>query len=162
MLYAQTRFGFSMMQVGLLMAAMGALDLIMQGWVIGKVVGKLGDRNTLVVGLLAGTIGFVAIAAAPTPWLFAAALIPNAMWALAIPTLQSLMSARVSEREQGQLQGAITSMGSVAGIASPLFFGWLYGVTSDTAPFAGFLVAGAVFALAAAIAQRSGRSAALA
>ena len=159
-LYAQHRFGFSMMQVGLLMAAMGVLDLLMQSWVIGKVVGKLGDRSTLVVGLVAGAIGFVAIAAAPSPWLFAAALIPNAMWALAIPTLQSLMSARVSEREQGQLQGAITSMGSVAGIASPLFFGWLYGVTSDTFPYAGFLVASAVFALAAVIAQRSSRNAA--
>ncbi len=159
-LYAQHRFGYSMIQVGLLMAAMGALDLVMQGYVIGKVVGKLGDRMTLVVGLVAGAAGFVAIAAASNAWWFAVALLPNALWALAIPTLQSLMSARVSEREQGQLQGAITSLGSVAGIVSPLFFGWLYGVTSTALPSLSFLVAGAVFAVAAAIAMRSVRAAA--
>ncbi len=56
-------------------------------------------------------------------------MIPNALWGLAMPTLQSLMTNRVSESEQGQLQGATMSVASVAGVASPLFFGAVYSVT---------------------------------
>jgi DHA1 family tetracycline resistance protein-like MFS transporter len=46
-----------------------------------------------------------------------------------MPTLQSLMTHRVGESEQGQLQGANMSVASIAGVASPLFFGWIYSVS---------------------------------
>jgi DHA1 family tetracycline resistance protein-like MFS transporter len=82
-------------------------------------------------------------------WLFALALVPNALWGLAMPTLQALMTRRVSEREQGQLQGATMSVSSVAGIASPLFFGAVYALSvgeGAAIPFigTGFLIAAAV------------------
>jgi DHA1 family tetracycline resistance protein-like MFS transporter len=56
-------------------------------------------------------------------------MLPNALWGLAMPTLQSLMTRRVGESEPGQLQGANMSVASVAGVASPLFFGWIYSVS---------------------------------
>ena len=93
---------------------------------------------------------------APDGLMFTLAMLPNALWGLAMPTLQSLMTQRVSESEQGQLQGANMSVASIAGVASPLFFGAVYAFTvapGSPLPFAGtaFLLAALVLAAAAAI-----------
>jgi DHA1 family tetracycline resistance protein-like MFS transporter len=155
-LYANHRFGFSPTEIGLLMAMMGLLDLPVQGWLVGKTVARFGDRMTMVIGLAAGAAGLLMMGLAPNKWIFALALLPSALWALATPTLMALMSQRVSDKDQGRLQGANTSIGSIAGIASPLFFGWLYSVTSLSLPFLSFAVAAAVMVAAALIGGRSG------
>jgi DHA1 family tetracycline resistance protein-like MFS transporter len=49
------------------------------------------------------------------------------------------------------LQGANASVGSIAGIASPLFFGWVYAITIGTAPGVSFLIAAAILLASAAI-----------
>ncbi len=150
-LYAAHRHGLGPFEVGLMLALAGALDMVVQGWATGHAVRRLGDRTTMVIGLAGGTAGLVAIGLAPTPELFVAALLPNALWGFAMPTLLSLMTQRVSEREQGQLQGANNSVASIAGVASPLFFGWVYSV-SVSLPGLSFYIAAAILALGAAIA----------
>ena len=149
-LYAQHRHGIGPFEVGLMLALAGALDMIVQGWAVGHVVKRLGDRATMVLGLAGGTIGLVAVGLAPTPELFALALFPNALWGFAMPTLLSLMTQRVSEKEQGQLQGANNSVASIAGVVSPLFFGWVYSV-SVSVPGISFHIAAAILAISAAI-----------
>ncbi|MET0249283.1 MAG: TCR/Tet family MFS transporter [Sphingobium sp.] len=160
-LYAGDRYGWGAWQVGTLLALVGVLDMIVQGMIVGKVVDQLGDRRTMVVGLIFGAIGIAAMGLAPTGWLFIAAMLPNALWGLAMPTIQSLMTQRVSEQEQGQLQGANNSVGAIAGILSPLFFGGVYSLSvgaSPTLPFIGsaFLIAALVLAGAAVIGARAG------
>src|SRR3546814_14547009 len=66
---------------------------------------------------------------APPGLLFTLAMLPNALWGLAMPTIQSLMTRRVSESEQGQLQGANNSVGAIAGVLSPLLFGAVYSLS---------------------------------
>jgi len=150
-LYAGHRYGFGSFEVGLMLALAGVLDMVMQGWAVGRVVRRLGDRATMVIGLSGGTLGLLAIAAAPTGWWFVAALFPNALWGLAMPTLLSLMTQRVSEKEQGQLQGANNSVASIAGVVSPLFFGWVYS-QSVSLPGLSFYIAAAILALGAGLA----------
>ncbi|WP_428063040.1 TCR/Tet family MFS transporter [Brevundimonas sp.] len=128
-LYAQYRYGWGPREVGLLLAMVGALDMGMQGLVVGPVTKALGDRKTMLLGLVGGTVGIGLMGWAPTGWMFVAAMLPNALWGLAMPTLQSLMTRQVSESEQGQLQGATMSVASIAGVASPLFFGWIYSLS---------------------------------
>jgi DHA1 family tetracycline resistance protein-like MFS transporter len=168
-LYAGYRYGWSAWEVGLLLAMVGALDMIVQGVLIGRVVKKLGDRTTMVVGLFGGAIGIATMGLAPTGWWFVAAMAPNALWGLAMPTLQSLMTQHVSESEQGQLQGANMSVASIAGVVSPLFFGWVYAQSVGDAPAlpspgAAFLIAALVLLAAAilgwVVARRADRAAA--
>ena len=128
-LYAQIRYGWGPKEVGLLLAMVGVLDMIMQGLVVGPVTRRLGDRKTMLFGLVGGTVGIALMGWAPNGWAFAAAMLPNALWGLAMPTLQSLMTRQVSESEQGQLQGATMSVASIAGVVSPLFFGWTYAMS---------------------------------
>ncbi|WP_340265705.1 TCR/Tet family MFS transporter [Sphingobium mellinum] len=153
-LYAGDRYGWGAWQVGTLLALVGLMDMGVQGLLVGPVVKRLGDRRTMVTGLTFGAVGIAAMGLAPNGWLFVAAMLPNALWGLAMPTIQSLMTARVSESEQGQLQGANNSVGSIAGIISPLFFGAIYSMSVGDHPLlplvgSAFLIAAAVLAGAA-------------
>jgi DHA1 family tetracycline resistance protein-like MFS transporter len=114
------------------------LDMIVQGLVVGPAVKRFGDRRVMVFGLFGGALGIACMGLAPTGLLFTLAMLPNALWGLAMPTLQSLMTARVSESEQGQLQGANMSVASIAGVVSPLFFGFVYSVTTGTGAWFAF------------------------
>lgn len=151
-LYADARYGIGPFAVGLLLAGAGVLDMAVQGALVGPVSRRLGDRTTMLVGLIAGAAGILAMAVAPTPLLFGLALLPNALWGLAMPTLQALMTRRVSERAQGQLQGANNSVASVAGVGSPLFFGWIYAASVAALPGLAFAIAAAVLLAAAGVA----------
>lgn len=158
-LYAGHRYGWGALQVGLVLALAGALDMLVQGVLVGPVAKRLGDRRTMVLGLAGGAIGIACMGLAPNGVLFALTMLPNALWGLAMPTLQALMTRRVSESEQGQLQGANMSVASIAGIFSPLFFGWVYSISSGTdamIPFIGtsLLLAAVVLAAAALIGAR--------
>lgn len=155
-LYAGYRFGWSPWEVGVVLAGVGALDMVVQGLLVGPVVKRFGDRPVMVFGLFGGAAGLMAMGLAPTGMLFALAILPNALWGFAMPTLQSLMTQRVSESEQGQLQGANMSVVSIAGIASPLFFGAVYAFSvaeNSPVPMPGlaFLIAALVLLLGAAI-----------
>ncbi len=161
-LYAGDRFGWSSLEIGLLLALAGALDMAVQGVAVGPVVSRLGDRRTMILGLLGGAMALVLMGLSRTPALFIAATVLNATWGLAMPTIQSLMTRHVSESEQGQLQGANNSVASVAGVISPLVFGAVYAASSGPdalLPGIGtaFVIAGMVLALGALIGWRAGR-----
>lgn len=128
-LYAAYRYDWSPWQVGVLLAAVGVLDMLVQGVVVGPVAKRFGDRPTMILGLFVGAAGIAMMGLAPTGLVFTLAMIPNALWGLSMPTLQSLMTQRVSESEQGQIQGANMSVASIAGVVSPLFFGWIYSLS---------------------------------
>ncbi|MFD1106526.1 TCR/Tet family MFS transporter [Sphingobium olei] len=159
-LYAGDRYGWGAWQVGALLALVGIMDMGVQGLLTGPVVKRLGDRTTMVIGLSFGAIGVASMGLAPSQGLFVAAMFPNALWGLAMPTIQALMTRHVSESEQGQLQGANNSVGAIAGIASPLFFGTVYSLSvgaHPTLPFIGsaFLIAAAILGGAALIGWRA-------
>jgi DHA1 family tetracycline resistance protein-like MFS transporter len=163
-LYAAWRYGWGPREVGLLLALVGVLDMVVQGGLVGPVVKRLGDRTTMVLGLVGGTVGIAAMGWAPDGRWFIAAMLPNALWGLAMPTLQSLMTRRVGEDEQGQLQGANMSVASIAGVMSPLFFGWVYSLSVGTdailpMPGLSFYLAAVSLLLAALIGWWVGRRA---
>jgi DHA1 family tetracycline resistance protein-like MFS transporter len=155
-LYAGYRFGWSAWEVGLALALWGLLDVLVQAFLVGPVVARIGDRRTMVIGLFVGAAGLAALGVAPSGPAFVVAVFVSALWGLAMPTLQSLMTWRVSESEQGQLQGANMSVSSLAGIVSPLVFGFLYSRTVGPsawveAPGASFYVAALVMLAGATI-----------
>lgn len=155
-LYAGYRYGWGPWQVGALLALVGILDMCVQGLLVGPAVKRFGDRAVMVFGLFGGAVGIAWMGLAPDTLTFTLAMFPNALWGLAMPTIQSLMTQRVSESEQGQLQGANMSVGSIAGIASPIFFGAVYAFTlrpDSWLPYPGasFLIAALVLLAGALI-----------
>lgn len=163
-LYAGHRFGWGAFEIGLVLALWGVLDILIQAFAVGPAVKRFGDRATMIAGLVGGGAGLVTIGLATDTASFIAGVVVTASWGLSMPTSQALMTRLVAETEQGQLQGANMSVASVAGVMSPLFFGWIYGLSIGSAPAiphagAAFFIAGSVLGLAALIGLRAGRSA---
>jgi DHA1 family tetracycline resistance protein-like MFS transporter len=128
-LYTIYRFGWNARDNGLGLAVFGALSVV-SAVVVGKLVDRFGARPIVVAGFTLGIAGFAIYGLAPTGALFACALPLTGFWAIAGPPIQSAMSRRVSASEQGELQGAIGSMRSIATIVGPAFFTLLFAAVS--------------------------------
>jgi MFS transporter, DHA1 family, tetracycline resistance protein len=118
-LFADYRFGWKERAVGFTLAGVGVCAAVVQGGLAGPVAQKLGDKRTLLVGLVFGALGFACYGLAPTGLLFLVGVPIMSLWGLASPASQALMSRRIGPSEQGQLQGALTSLSAVAGIIAP-------------------------------------------
>ena len=130
-LYADYRFHWGPQMVGYTLAFVGVLAAIVQGGLIKKIVGWLGERKALLFGLACGTVGFVLYGLAPTGWWFWLAMPVAALWGVANPAAQAIMTHQVDAREQGRLQGAVASLSSVAGIIAPTLFTRLFAAVTE-------------------------------
>ncbi|WP_207476907.1 TCR/Tet family MFS transporter [Arenibaculum pallidiluteum] len=155
-LYTGYRYGWDETRIGLTLAAVGVFSAIVQGGLVRVAVARLGERRTLILGLSCGALGMAAFGAAATATMFWAAIPALALWGLSGPAAQGLMSRRVEPGEQGRLQGALTALHALAGLAGPGLFTLAFARGIDEA---GAQVPGAPFLLAALL---LGASAALA
>ncbi len=137
-LYAGYRYGWDEAAIGLMLAGVGACSLIVQVGLIKPFVSRFGEPTALVVGLLFGGLGFAIYGGAPTGVIFCIGVPVMSLWGLAGPATQSLMSRRVSASEQGQLQGANSSIMGIASLVGPslftLSFAFAIGRDHDWAP----------------------------
>jgi DHA1 family tetracycline resistance protein-like MFS transporter len=106
----------------MVLALVGVATMVISGGVVGPVVARFGERRSLFGGLLLGAGGFALFGWAPAGWIFLVAIPINCLWALAGPPSQSMMTQRVSRSEQGELQGALGSVRSIAMIVGPGIF----------------------------------------
>jgi DHA1 family tetracycline resistance protein-like MFS transporter len=125
-LYGGYRFHWDTRTIGTALAVVGIASMVISGGIVGPVVKRLGERRALFAGLAFGAVGFALFGWAPSSWLFLLAIPINCLWALAGPPSQSMMSQRVSASEQGELQGAIGAVRSLAMIIGPTIFGWTF------------------------------------
>jgi DHA1 family tetracycline resistance protein-like MFS transporter len=121
-LYATYRYGWGQRMIGVSLAIVGIASMVISSGVVGPVVARFGERRALFAGLLLGAVGFAMFGWASTGWLLLAAIPVNCLWALAGPTSQSMMTRRVSVSEQGELQGALGSVRSIAMLIGPGIF----------------------------------------
>ena len=156
-LYAGYRYGWGERPVGFTLALVGACAVVVQAGLVGRFVKLFGERGTLVIGLLFGALGFAVYGVAPTGWLFCLGVPVMALWGLASPTAGGLMSKRVSASEQGQLQGANSSIQGVANLVAPAIFALLFAYAIGQGrewnlPGAPFLLAALLLVAAAGLA----------
>ncbi len=157
-LYADTRFHWNMDMAGKTLAIVGVLAAIVQGGLIKRFVKSFGERKTLLIGLACGAVGFGLYGLAPTGYWFWAAMPISALWGVSQPAAQAIMTHHVSPSEQGRLQGAVSSLQSIAGIVMPLVFTHLFAqVSHDHGVWIGstFWLAGLLLLFALAIAGRT-------
>lgn len=121
-LYADYRYDWGPLAVGKVLAMVGLCSALVQGFLVRKWVPVLGEHKALVLGLLAGVVGFAAYGAAPTGTLFLCAVPIMALWGLAGPAAQALVTREVGPEVQGRIQGAMASLVSLAGIIGPALY----------------------------------------
>jgi len=81
-----------------------------------------------------------------------------ALWGFAAPSAQALMTRHVGPTEQGQLQGAIACLVSIAGIFGPGLFTQTFARTLDTFPGMAFVLAGVLLLAAAGVGWHATRA----
>ena len=131
------------------LAAVGVSGGIVQGALFGPIVKRIGERRALVIGLMCGALGFAVYGLAPTGRLFLIGVPIMALWGLYGPSAQSLMTSRVGQSEQGQLQGALSSITGMANMIAPAVFSLVFAAAIST--FRTWRLPGAPFILASAI-----------
>jgi len=148
-LYAGFRYGWDQRTIGLTMAGSGLAMIVVQGLLVKPVVARFGERRALVTGLGCAVVGFIIYGLAPSGELFWVGIPILAIWGLYGPSSQGLMTRRVSSSEQGQLQGALSSIMGITGMIGPGLFTLTFAhfISADRS----VLVPGAPFFVAAAL-----------
>jgi DHA1 family tetracycline resistance protein-like MFS transporter len=133
-LYMHFRYGWDSRAVGILLAGVGVSALIVQGLLVKPAVRLLTERRAMALGLVFGAIFWIGVPV-------------MALWGLATPSVQAMMTRLVAATEQGRLQGALASLMGLGSLIGPIMF------TQTFAAFisirAGPVLPGAPFLLAA-------------
>jgi len=125
-LYVMNRYGWNQGVIGTALAIVGVSSIVISAGVVGPVVARFGERATLMLGLLLGGTGFMLFGWAGTGLGFMAAIPLNSLWGLAGPPSQSIMTQVVDPSQQGQLQGTLGALRSMAMLGGPAIFSAVY------------------------------------
>ncbi|HJZ64036.1 MAG TPA: TCR/Tet family MFS transporter [Candidatus Acidoferrum sp.] len=120
--YAKYRYDWSNRDIGISLGVVGISAALVSGVLVGPYVKKFGERFSLASGLLYGTIGFLCFGLAPRGWILLATIPFIALWGIAAPAIQALMSRHVDHSSQGKLQGGINSLRALTGMVGPILY----------------------------------------
>jgi DHA1 family tetracycline resistance protein-like MFS transporter len=121
-LYATYRYGWDSTTVGITLAMVGICAMAVQGAGIGPIVRLFGERLALLLGLVCGAAGFFIFAIAPSGPLSWLGIPVMSLWGVSGAAIQALMTKQVAPDQQGQLQGAMSSVQSVSQLLGPFLF----------------------------------------
>lgn len=158
--YTMEKFKWNAVTVGSSLAFVGLMIAIVQAGLIRIIIPKLGQKRSIYFGLILYTIGFICFAFATEGWMMFAFVVPFSLGGICGPALQGVMSGQVPANEQGELQGALTSLISVTAIVGPLLMTNLFAhftakTTSIYFPGAPFLMGAILTLLSVFFAMRS-------
>lgn len=141
--FTMLKFHWNPAQVGYSLMAVGGVVAVAYA-VLPRLIPRLGEVNAVFIGMAGGAVAFIGYAFANTPWQLYAWMLPFGLMAFVMPALNKIMSTEVGPKEQGELQGAITSLGSLTSVGAPVLmaqlFSWFTGRAAPVyfpgAPFA--------------------------
>jgi MFS transporter, DHA1 family, tetracycline resistance protein len=153
-LYMGYRYEWDAKDVGLVLALVGICSMVVQGGLMRPIISRIGEWRALSLGLVFGCLGFAGYGLAAAGWEFIAAVPLMALWGLAGPSADALMSQRVGAQDQGKLQGATASLSALAQLIGPAIFSTAMATTLHSLPGTPFYVASALLVAALVLAQQ--------
>ncbi len=159
-LYTGYRYDWNPAQVGWSLATVGFMAAIVQGGLARRIIPALGEKKALTIGLVLGAASMFGYGFATEGWMIYCILIVGSAGGIAGPASQGLISRNVADNEQGAVQGALTSLSSIAGILGPLMgtslFAWFISEHARSKlPGAPFFVGGTLTVVALVLAMRT-------
>ncbi len=152
--FGSERFGWGPGMIGLSLGIFGVSMAITQGVLVRPVLSRLGERNTVLLGLGLRLFSFLFLGVVGVGWLVLATTPVAALGGLEDPALQGILSKRAPDNAQGELQGVMASLNAIATIVAPLIltsvFAWFSGPDAPIyLPGAPFLIAFVLSAISA-------------
>ena len=157
--FGMERFKWSPKVVGLSLGMVGLLVGLVQGVLIRYINPKLGNVKSIYIGFGMYALGLVLFACATQGWMMFIFLVPYCLGGISGPALQSIITGHVPSNEQGELQGALTSLISATSILSPVIMTSLFAYftsksTSVYFPGAPFVLGAVLMATAGIVAYK--------
>jgi DHA1 family tetracycline resistance protein-like MFS transporter len=114
------KFDWSQAEIGIALALVGLSGALVSGVLTGHIVKRLGEAGAAYLGLVSSIIGFLGFALVSQGWMMYPFIVIAALMGLVSPALRSIASRAVADTEQGELQGALSSLNGLVAIAAPL------------------------------------------
>ncbi len=134
--FSMEKFNWSESMVGYSLGLVGLMSALVQGLLIRLIIPKLGEYRTMIIGFIMSMIGCLLFSIASEGWMLLTFIIPYSLGGVAGPAIQGILSNQIPSNEQGQLQGALTSMMAATGIIGPLIMTSIFAYfTADNTPF---------------------------
>lgn len=125
-LWGSDTFQWNGAWVGLSLGAFGVCQTLVQAFLPGPATRLLGERRAVVAGIAFAGVALVILAFARESWIVFAIMPVFALGGIGTPAFQALATRQVDESRQGQLQGLLASVVSLASIIAPLAFSSFY------------------------------------
>ncbi|HEY8699275.1 MAG TPA: TCR/Tet family MFS transporter [Rhizomicrobium sp.] len=157
--YVYLKFHWTPHDVGVSLAFLGLVMAAVFGFLTRILIPRLGEGRAAYVGLMSGAVGFAGYAFATQGWMMYPWMLVWSLMGLAMPAINGIISKQIPANEQGEVQGALASVGGVTSIAAPILLTNVFAYfTGPGAPIyfpgAAFLAAGLMLALAALLLSR--------
>ncbi len=164
-LYTNFRFDWNSTQNGLSLLGVGVASVFVQGFLMQRLVRRLGPSKLATWGLVSSTIGYLLWGLAYEGWMMYPVIALNLLGFAVAPAIQGIVSGAADPRTQGQAMGAVASLASMAAVIAPMIGAPLLGVvshlpTGDWRVGAPFFFCSFLMALATGLAIRHFRRAA--
>jgi DHA1 family tetracycline resistance protein-like MFS transporter len=161
-LYTGYRYGWDTKQTGLSLALVGLMAAIVQGGLTRRLIPRLGERRSAIIGFVIMAIVLTGYGLAPEGWMVYPLIVFGSLSGLVVPAIQGMISRTVGDNEQGGIQGSLTSLQSVAGaigppLATAVFGFFISGRAPAIVPGAPFFFSSALVVMAGFLAARSFR-----
>ena len=158
--FGKYMFQWSNRTLGISLGVVGVLVGLVQGLLTRVVNPKLGNERSIYLGLALYSVGLILFGVASQSWMMFIFLIPYCLGGITQPALQAVMAGHVPRNEQGELQGGLTSLMSMAAIIGPilmnnLFFYFTHGDAPFKLPGAPFLLGSILMICSLLIAYRT-------
>nr|AIA14483.1 TetA [uncultured bacterium] len=147
-MFGEDSFQWNGLMIGLSLGAFGVFHAGAQAFLTGPAVARLGERWALIVGMACELTALVIVGLATQGWILFALAPLFALGGIGMPALQSVTTQQVDGDKQGQLQGVLASLVSLASIFGPVFFSFMYFAVSDTWPGLIWIVGAGIYLLA--------------
>jgi DHA1 family tetracycline resistance protein-like MFS transporter len=146
-LSTELRFGWGPGENGAALALVGTMGAVVQGFLVRRVIGKVGERLAALGGFVLSALAYTVFAVAPVGWWIYVAICINSLGQVANPAVRALVSSRAGPERQGRTMGALSVIEGLTAIGSPVIASGLFSVFA--APNAPLHFPGAPFIAAA-------------
>lgn len=134
--WGKANFGWSEAMVGMTLAVFGIIMAVFQGFLTGPAVARWGEKRVALIGLVAATLALFGYGMVGTLTLVILLMIVHGPEGFVHPMLTAILSQRVPENAQGELQGGISAITNIAMLLGTVFFAEIFGYfMRDDAPF---------------------------
>jgi DHA1 family tetracycline resistance protein-like MFS transporter len=119
-LYTQFRFGWGPIENGWSLFAVGVASAVVQGYLLKKMLARLGAARLALVALVSGSVAYVLWGVSTQGWMMYAVIVCNLFGFSAAAALQSIVSNAADARTQGQTLGTVSSLNSLMAVIAPV------------------------------------------